>query len=84
MEKGSSQINWEAKSNDEVAIIIKHFNKMQDKIASQMEHLQEEKVKIEKLEQSTRNFFNYATHEMKTPITSITGYAQIVLLIKER
>lgn len=68
----------EAKSNDEVAIIIKHFNKMQDKIASQMERLQLEKIKIERLEKSTRNFFNYATHEMKTPITSITGYAQLL------
>jgi len=68
----------EAKSNDEVAIIIKHFNRMQDKIASQMERLQQEKAKIEKLEKSTRNFFNYATHEMKTPITSITGYAQLL------
>lgn len=67
-----------AKSNDEVAIIIKHFNKMQDKIASQMKYLQQEKVKIEKLEKSTRNFFNYATHEMKTPITSIAGYAQLL------
>jgi len=76
--EGEFSNKLEAKSNDEVAIIIKHFNKMQDKIASQMEHLQEEKVKIEKLEQSTRNFFNYATHEMKTPITSITGYAQLL------
>ena len=76
--EGEFSNKLEAKSNDEVAIIIKHFNKMQDKIASQMEHLQQEKVKIEKLEQSTRNFFNYASHEMKTPITSIGGYAQLL------
>lgn len=76
--EGEFSNKLEAKSNDEVAIIIKHFNKMQEKIASQMEHLQQEKAKIEKLEKSTRNFFNYATHEMKTPITSIAGYAQLL------
>ena len=78
MGKGEFSNRLEAKSNDEVAIIIDHFNKMQDQIVSQMDYLQEEKIKSEKLEKSSRNFFNYATHEMKTPITSITGYAQLL------
>lgn len=78
MGEGEFSNRLKAKSNDEVAIIIHHFNKMQDKIVSQMEYLQQEKVKIERLEKSSRNFFNYATHEMKTPITSITGYAQLL------
>lgn len=76
--EGEFSNRLEAKSNDEVAIIIHHFNKMQDQIVSQMEYLQQEKIKTERLEKSTRNFFNYATHEMKTPITSITGYAQLL------
>lgn len=78
MGEGEYSNRLEAKSNDEVAIIIHQFNKMQDQIVSQMEYLRQEKVKIEELEKSTRNFFNYATHEMKTPITSITGYAQLL------
>lgn len=76
--EGEFSDSLEAKSKDEVAILIHHFNKMQDKIVSQMEYLQQEKIKIEKLEKSTRDFFNYATHEMKTPITSIAGYAQLL------
>ncbi|MDR7857736.1 HAMP domain-containing sensor histidine kinase [Tissierella sp.] len=76
--EGEFSNRLEARSNDEVAILIHHFNKMQDKIVSQMEYLQQEKTKIEKLEKSSRDFFNYATHEMKTPITSITGYAQLL------
>lgn len=76
--EGEFSNRLEAKSNDEVAIIIHHFNKMQDQISTQMEYLQQEKIKSEKLEKASRNFFNYATHEMKTPITSITGYAQLL------
>lgn len=68
----------EAKTNDEVAILIHHFNKMQEQLSLQMEYLKLEKIKIEELEKSSRDFFNYATHEMKTPITSITGYAQLL------
>ncbi len=76
--EGEFSNRLEAKSNDEVDILIHHFNKMQDQIVAQMEYLQQEKIKIEKLEKSSRDFFNYATHEMKTPITSITGYAQLL------
>lgn len=76
--EGKFSNRLEAKSNDEVAILIHYFNKMQDQIVSQIEYLQQEKTKIEKLEKSSRDFFNYATHEMKTPITSITGYAQLL------
>lgn len=68
----------EARSNDEVAILIHHFNRMQDKLALQMEYLKLEKLKLEEVERTSRDFFNYATHEMKTPITSITGYAQLL------
>lgn len=78
IEKGdySNQIN--IKSKDEVATLITQFNKMQIKILAQMEHLKLEKDKIEELEKSQRNFFNYATHELKTPITSIKGYIGIL------
>ncbi len=78
IEKGdySKQIN--IKSKDEVATLITQFNKMQIKILAQMEHLKLEKDKIEELEKSQRNFFNYATHELKTPITSIKGYIGIL------
>jgi len=71
--EGKFSSRLEEKSNDEVAIIIHYFNKMQDQIVSQMEYLQQEKTKIENLEKSSRDFFNYATHEMKTPITSMAG-----------
>lgn len=78
MGEGEFSNRLEATSNDEVAILIHHFNRMQEQILLQMEYLQLEKIKIEELEKTSRDFFNYATHEMKTPITSITGYTQLL------
>jgi signal transduction histidine kinase len=76
--QGDFSTRLETKSSDEVASLIHHFNRMQDQIEAQMECLQLEKKKIEQLEKSSRNFFNYATHEMKTPVTAIIGYTQLL------
>ncbi|MBU5438032.1 HAMP domain-containing histidine kinase [Tissierella sp. MSJ-40] len=76
--KGDFSNRLEVRSKDEVASLINHFNMMQDRIEEQMDYLQLEKKKIEELEKSSRDFFNYATHEMKTPITAIIGYTQLL------
>lgn len=52
------------KSKDEIGQVTKSFNEM----------IQEKK----KLENISRDFFNNATHELKTPVTSIYGYVQIL------
>lgn len=54
----------DAKSDDEIGEIIKEFNDM--------------KKNIEYLNNSTKDFFNLATHELKTPLTSIRGYSQML------
>ncbi len=76
--QGDFSNRLEVRSKDEVATLIHHFNMMQDRIEEQMDYLQLEKKKIEELEKSSRDFFNYATHEMKTPITAIIGYTQLL------
>lgn len=52
------------KSDDEIGEITKEFNEM--------------KENIEHLNNSTKDFFNLATHELKTPLTSIRGYSQML------
>lgn len=52
------------KSKDEIGQVTKSFNEM----------IEEKK----KLENISKNFFNNATHELKTPVTSIYGYVQIL------
>ena len=66
------------KGSDEIANLTRHFNKMQGKITKQMEQLYIENKRIKVLDRETKNFFNYATHEMKTPITAIKGYGELL------
>ncbi|WBW99024.1 HAMP domain-containing sensor histidine kinase [Oceanirhabdus sp. W0125-5] len=68
----------EVKGKDEVAILVHHFNSMQERILSQIQHLKKEKKRVEELEKSTKKFFNCATHEMRTPLTAISGYTQLL------
>ena len=52
------------KSKDEIGQVTKSFNEM----------IEEKK----KLENISKDFFNNATHELKTPVTSIYGYVQVL------
>lgn len=51
-------------SNDEVGLVTKSFNDMI--------------IEKKKLENASKIFFNNATHELKTPVTSIYAYIQIL------
>lgn len=55
----------ENKSNDEVGVLIDSFNDMTDRL----------KLKDEQ----EKNIFRNITHELKTPLTNISGYAQILI-----
>ncbi|NLZ34213.1 MAG: HAMP domain-containing histidine kinase [Clostridiales bacterium] len=54
----------EVNTNDEISLLANSYNIM--------------KAEIIKSEKNQREFFNNATHELKTPITSISAYAQIL------
>lgn len=63
-------------SKDEVEELSKSYNIMRRQIKDQIDIIVNEKEKVEKLQKSSREFFNNATHELKTPITSISLYSQ--------
>jgi len=75
---GDFKERLKVKGKDEVSTLVHHFNGMQDKIEEQMNQLYLEKEKIQKLEKTSREFMNYATHEMKTPLTAILGYSELL------
>ncbi|WP_125152642.1 sensor histidine kinase [Clostridium rectalis] len=64
---------------DEVAILKREFINMRAKIKEQIETIEQEKEKVYKLEKGRREFFNSVTHELKTPLTAISGYAELLL-----
>lgn len=75
---GDYKINLKVDSKDEIGDLAKGVNKMANKIEEQIEKINEEKEKVLTLEKTRTEFFNNITHELKTPLTNISGYAQIM------
>lgn len=68
----------EVSSKDEIGILADKFNTMREEIKSYVESINKEKDKVIKLEAARTEFFNNVTHELKTPLTGISAYAQIL------
>ena len=76
---GRYDFDIKIKSKDEVGILAREFVNMKNKIKDQIKTIRLEKEKVEKLEKGRIEFFNNVTHELKTPLTSISGYAQMLI-----
>ncbi|MHA7965852.1 sensor histidine kinase [Paenibacillus sp. CAU 1782] len=82
---GEGKSNHESKaqmrlvqSRDEVGELAQSFQKMKEQIQKQMEDLEAERGRVAALEESKRRFYQQVTHELKTPLAAISGYAQII------
>ena len=78
VEKGNYDINMEVTSKDEIGELTNGFLEMKNKIKNQILKIEDEKQKVLSLQKSKTEFFNNATHELKTPLTIISGYSQII------
>ncbi len=65
-------------SNDEIGNLSKDFNIMKDKLEQQINVIKTDRDRLQKLEGFRKAFFDNVTHEMKTPLTIISGYTQII------
>ena len=63
---------------DEVGELSRNFSVMLETIGSQLEKMQADKERIVTLLGSRQEFYNNMTHELKTPLTTIQGYAQLM------
>lgn len=67
----NKRVKW-SDSNDEVGILSNNFNEMMDVLELKIKELNE-------LNEEKERFINNFTHEIKTPITSIIGYSDLLL-----
>jgi len=67
--------NWESKApeagKDEVATLGRHFNRMADKIQDNIQQIRQEA-------DAKQEFVDNFAHELKSPLTSIYGFAEYV------
>ncbi|MFZ5352797.1 MAG: sensor histidine kinase [Bacillota bacterium] len=69
--KGDFETRSEVTSNDEVGELSKTFNSMADNIQEMINKLNYEKEK-------QKYFFDNFTHEIRTPLTTIIGYSELL------
>lgn len=67
------------KTTDEVGELTENFNFMQEKIKEQIKTIENDRDNLLRIEKHRKYFFDNATHEMKTPLTIISGYAQMLI-----
>lgn len=67
-----SKRSKESKNNDEIGVLVKNFNIMIDVIENNIKELKY-------LNESKQRFIDSLNHEIKTPITSIIGYSELLL-----
>ena len=76
---GNFDYCFESSSSDEIGILSREFSNMKKEIKNQLEYLMKEKENALLLQKSKSSFFNNVTHELKTPLTTISGYSQLLL-----
>lgn len=63
---------------DEIGELSQSYMQMLDVTKEQFEKIGRDKEHILKLWKSRQEFYNNVTHELKTPLTTISGYAQLI------
>lgn len=75
---GNYSVTISSKGKDEISILSNEFIKMKNRISNQIKTIEAEKDKVFTLEKSRKLFFDNVTHEIKTPLTTITAYAEMI------
>lgn len=76
--QGDFDHNLYFQRNDEIGELAYNFNLMKDKIKDQIEEIRSERDNLARIQKHRKSFFDNVTHEMKTPLTIISGYTQIL------
>jgi signal transduction histidine kinase len=71
VEKGNYEHRIDIKGEDEIARLAKNFNRM-------AEQLRDSFRQIEENSKNRKHFIAHASHEIRTPVTSINGFVDIV------
>lgn len=65
-------------SRDEIGLLTSEYNNMAQTISHQLEIIHEEKEALSKTLSYKKDFYDRVTHDLKTPLTTIIGYSDII------
>lgn len=78
IKEGSYDLDLDIETNDEIGDLALSFNEMADEIKVRVKQLEESVAREKKLKNLQSDFLSSVTHEFKTPLTSIIGYADLL------
>lgn len=76
--KGNYDLDMDINSKDEIGELAGSFKVMANTVKGQIEIIEKDRDRIKEVQQQTKSFFDNVTHELKTPLTTILGYTQVI------
>ncbi len=67
-----------SRRRDEIGILSRNFAEMIYRIDQQMKTIDSDRYELKRLSEYRKVFYDNVTHELKTPLTSIKGYAEVL------
>jgi len=78
VKKGKLDMDIHFNRKDEIGQLAVNFNDMISRIREQILTIERDRDRLKELNEQEKRFFDNMTHELKTPLTSIQGYAEII------
>lgn len=75
---GDFNVDIELFSNDEIGELADNLDEMRAQIQEHIEVIEKDREALKDINNYRKEFFDNVTHEMKTPLTVIQGYSQII------
>jgi signal transduction histidine kinase len=76
--QGKFSNNINIKSSDEIGELSENFFNMVETLKGKTEIIENDRDKLKELSSHRKQFFDNVTHELKTPLTTILGYAEML------
>ncbi|NHN35258.1 sensor histidine kinase [Paenibacillus agricola] len=76
--KGNFNVDIDISLQDEIGHLSSRFKMMVYKISEQIDIIKQDRDMLKEVQMQNKFFFDNVTHELKTPLTTITGYAQAI------